>query len=65
MSSDKRSFALYGIRSLSGTAGTGTDLADNETPVISGDYAADGSVTLAAGDNKTPVSLVNFAHPAI
>jgi len=62
LSSDKRSFALYGIRSL---AGTGTDLADNETPVISGDYAADGSVTLAAGDNKTPVSLVNFAHPAI
>ena len=41
-----------GAHTVSETAGTGTSLANYST-VIGGDCAADGSVTLAAGDAKT------------
>jgi uncharacterized repeat protein (TIGR01451 family) len=43
---------VAGPHTVGETAGTGTDLA-NYTSVISGACAADGTVTLAAGDNKT------------
>ncbi len=41
-----------GTHTISETAGTGTNLSDY-TVVIGGDCAADGSVTLSAGNNKT------------
>jgi hypothetical protein len=44
--------STIGAHSVSEIAGTGTDLA-NYTTTIGGDCAADGSVSLAAGDNKT------------
>jgi hypothetical protein len=46
-----------GQHTVSETAGTGTVLA-NYTSVIGGDCAADGTVTLAAGDNKTARSPI-------
>ncbi len=46
------------------TAGTDTTLADYFTPVISGDCAADGSVTVAAGDNKT-CTITNTRRPDV
>jgi hypothetical protein len=41
-----------GAHTVSETAGTGTSLSNYDT-VISGDCAANGSITLAAGENKT------------
>jgi hypothetical protein len=45
-------FVTIGSHTVSETAGTGTSLGDYTT-VIGGDCAANGSVSLAAGDNKT------------
>src|SRR6266516_5042962 len=55
--------AVYslGSHTVSETAGTGTDLSDY-TSVIGGDCAADGSVSLAAGENKT-CTITNTAIP--
>jgi hypothetical protein len=44
--------STIGDHTVSETAGTGTSLADY-TSVVGGDCAADGKVTLAAGDSKT------------
>src|SRR5205085_1436565 len=41
-----------GSHTVGETAGTGTSLGNYFTPVISGDCASNGTVTLAAGDNK-------------
>ncbi len=45
-------FVSIGTHMVDETVGTGTSLS-NYTTVIGGDCATDGSVTLAAGDNKT------------
>ena len=42
-----------GLHTVSEVAGTGTDLTDYDTPIIGGDCAADGTITLANGDSKT------------
>jgi hypothetical protein len=52
-----------GAHTVSETAGTATSLA-NYTSVISGDCAADGTVTLAAGDNKT-CTITNTRLPRL
>jgi hypothetical protein len=52
-----------GPHTVSETAGTGTNLANYDT-VIGGDCAANGSITLAAGDNKT-CSVTNTRKPTL
>ena len=52
-----------GSYNVNETAGTGTSLG-NYTSVISGDCAADGSVTIAAGDNKT-CTITNHRLPKL
>jgi len=46
------------------TAGTGTSLGNYLTPAIGGDCAANGSITLAAGDNKT-CTITNTRKPTL
>ena len=52
-----------GAHTVSELAGTGTDL-NNYTSVIGGDCASDGSVSLAAGENKT-CTITNTRKPTI
>ena len=52
-----------GAHTVSETAGTGTNLADY-TSVIGGNCAADGSITLAAGDSAT-CTITNIRIPLI
>ena len=52
-----------GAHTVSETAGTGTNLA-NYTTVISGDCATNGSITLAAGENKT-CTITNTRLPTL
>ncbi|HEX6717307.1 MAG TPA: hypothetical protein VF088_09350 [Pyrinomonadaceae bacterium] len=56
-------FVTIGSHSVGETAGTGTSLSDYTT-VIGGDCAANGSVTLAAGDNKT-CTITNTRKPKL
>ncbi len=53
-------FVSPGHHTVSETGGTGTSLGAFDT-VIGGDCAADGSVNLAPGDNKT-CTITNFDH---
>ncbi|HET7686743.1 MAG TPA: hypothetical protein VFM19_10080 [Candidatus Limnocylindria bacterium] len=52
-----------GAHTVSEAAGTGTDLADY-TSAITGDCASDGTITLAAGDNKT-CTITNTRRPTL
>jgi hypothetical protein len=52
-----------GSHTVSETAGTGTDL-NNYTSVIGGDCAADGTVSVAAGQNKT-CTITNTRKPTL
>src|SRR6185295_7706256 len=56
-------FVTIGSHTVGETAGTGTSLTDYTT-VIGGDCAANGSVTLAAGDNKT-CTITNTRKPKL
>jgi hypothetical protein len=55
--------STIGAHTVSETAGTGTNLS-NYTSVIGGDCAADGTVSLAAGQNKT-CSITNTRKPTL
>ncbi|HEY5776034.1 MAG TPA: hypothetical protein VIS57_08120, partial [Xanthomonadales bacterium] len=55
-------FVSIGAHVVSETAGAGTDLSAYFAPVITGDCAADGSVTLAAGEHKT-CTITNTRRP--
>ncbi len=52
-----------GTRTVSETAGTGTTLSDY-TPVISGDCATNGTITLTSGQNKT-CTITNTKKPKL
>src|SRR5206468_1747565 len=56
-------FYPIGSHTVSETAGTGTDLG-NYTSVIGGDCAANGTVSLAAGDNKV-CTITNTRKPTL
>src|SRR4051794_14182285 len=51
-----------GSHTVTETAGTGTSLADYFTPVIGGQCASDGTVSLAAGENKV-CTITNTRRP--
>jgi len=53
-----------GVHTVGETAGTGTSLGDYFTPAIGGDCAADGTITLGPGDDKT-CTITNTKQPTL